>query len=80
MGGSELANPPNVPASEDLPTYLISDNLLNSTSLYLSFEEFSDALALALSQGASATQIAAIGTYDAGTNTVQAALAGVCLQ
>jgi len=68
------------PPASGVTLYFITDKVLGGTTLYLSFAEFSDALAMGTAQGANVGQVAAIGTYDAATNTVKAPLASVCLK
>jgi len=58
----------------------VTDKVLGSTTLYLSFSEFSTAAGLAIAQGASVAQIAALGTYNDVTNTIESPLAGICLR
>ena len=54
--------------------------MLGSTALYLDFAQFSSALALAVAQGADVVQVAALGTYSAGSNTIESPLASVHLR
>jgi hypothetical protein len=72
--------PQLVPPASGLTLYLIKDKVLGSTTLYLKFDPFSAGLAQAIAGGAHVKQVAAIGTYDVATNSIESPLASVCIE
>lgn len=81
-----VQNLPSVPAPNLVPSiagprfYVLRDKSLNSAQLYLTFSDFSAAVANVVAQGATIAQVAAIGRYTAATNQIEAQLASVVVE
>ena len=78
VGSSPLATSPDptiVPPGSGPRLYMIRDKTLNTTTFYLLFASFSQALGQKLGVGATIDQISAVGVYTSSTNVISASLA-----
>lgn len=60
--------------------YLVHDRTLNTLSVHVTFSSFAQAVEDALMGGATLFNVGALGVYDAGTDTIPSAWAGVTVQ
>jgi hypothetical protein len=72
--------PSIVPSLTGPRFYVLRDKGTGSVTLYFSFANFSAGVATKIGQGATVSQIAAIGRYTAMTNRIQAQLASVVVE
>ena len=78
VGSSPLPTSPDptiLPVLSGPKLFVIRDKTLNTTTIYLLFTSFSNALAQKLGVGATLDQISAVGVYSSATNVITASLA-----
>jgi hypothetical protein len=81
VGATPLPPNPVIQASASGPRYYaIRDKQTGATTLYLLFASFSSDLDHLISLGATIDQVAAVGVYTSGTNTIAAQLAFVVVE
>lgn len=83
LGASALPASPStlvLPPLGGAGSYALCDLAMNTITTYPSFSQWSNAVSMALGQGASVRQVTAVGDYDAISNSIQAGSASVCIQ